>query len=168
MYPRRLAFASSFLIVASLRSISGASSVVSVVSSDAIVLASTCFLFVRHRLGFGRSFIQRRRTGTFPGHLPESRLDFQLSLPQPLLLGERAFRIGLEAGRGRRDRMLERRPLDQQRDRFGQILAGRLRIGSFYEEGEARAVRRRREGSRAGYGSKRAAFKAFAVVEQGI
>ena len=94
----------------------------------------------------------------FPGHLPESRLDCQLSFAQPLLLGESAFRVGLETGRGRGNGGLDRRPFDQQGHRFGQVLVRNPRIGSFDEEGEASAVRRRLEDV-GGYGVARAAFK---------
>src|SRR5690606_17987048 len=164
----------SFLIEASLRSISGASSVVPVVSSEAILCVSTCFLFVRAerirsvrlmpRYGLRQSCLGR----TFAGHVPESRLDFQLSLAQPLLLGESAFRVGLEARRGRRDGGLECRPFDQQGHRFGQVLACSLRIRPFQEEGKASAIRRRRESAGRRYGIGGAGFKRLGTFEKGI
>src|SRR5690606_36454221 len=114
----------------------------------------------------GRMFPKCRATvrgGALPGHLPESRLDFQLSLAQPLLLGESAFRVGLEAVRGRGDGSLDRWPFDQQGYRLGQVLVRNLRICSYDEEGEASAVRRRPEVSCGKYGIIAVGFKEIVV-----
>src|SRR6185312_9566443 len=114
-------FAISFLIVASLRSINGASSVL--VSSASEAMRGLIRFLLPGSCGFRGFIVQRRTGGAFPGHLPESLLDFQLSFAQPLLLGEGAFRIAVEPRRRFRYRRLQRRPFDQQGDRLGQVLA---------------------------------------------
>src|SRR6185312_3556416 len=143
-------FAISFLIVASLRSISGASSVL--VSSASEAMRGLIRFLLPGSRGFRVFIVQRRTGGAFARHLPESLLDFQLSFPQPLLLGEGAVGIAVEPRRRLRDRRLERRPFDQQGDRLGQVLASGLRIGSFQKEGKAGVLRRRSEGLEARYG----------------
>ena len=112
--------------------------------------------------------LQRRRRPRVSGPSARVALEFQLSFAEPLLLGESAFRVALEAGRRRGDRSLERRPFDQQRHRFGQVLARGLRIGAFREEGKAGVVRRRREGARRRIWGGPAGFKRLDAVEQRV
>ena len=108
---------------------------------------------------FGRSIQISCKRSPFSCHLAESRLNFQLSFAQALLLGKGGVWIVIEPGSGRTNRCLKSGSFDQQGDRFSQILARFYRIGTFNEEGETGVIRRRLDLPITCYGGNCAVFK---------